>query len=54
MLEYFRYPAETAKWPGASLYHYLVDRISGTNQIQPLDDLVLLRANDLNLDGPSH
>ena len=41
--------AETTKKLGVSFYHYLVDRISGTNQIQPLADLVLLRANDLNL-----
>ena len=41
--------AETAKKLGVSFYHYLVDRISGTNQIQPLADLVSLRAIDLNL-----
>ena len=41
--------AETAKKLGVSFYHYLVDRISGTNQIQPLADLVSLRANELNL-----
>jgi len=41
--------AETAKKLGVSFYHYLVDRISGTNQIKPLADLVSLRANELNL-----
>ena len=41
--------AETAKKLGVSFYHYLVDRISGTNQIQPLADLVSLRAVELNL-----
>ncbi|MGA7874087.1 MAG: transposase [Desulfoferrobacter sp.] len=41
--------AETAKKLGVSFYRYLVDRISGTNQIQPLADLVSLRANELNL-----
>jgi len=41
--------AETAKKLGVSFYHYLVDRISGTNQIQPLAALVSLRANELNL-----
>ncbi|MCX6056473.1 MAG: hypothetical protein NTZ74_16485 [Chloroflexi bacterium] len=41
--------AETAKKLGVSFYHYLVDRISATNQIKPLADLVSLRANDLNL-----
>ncbi|MBW6472761.1 MAG: transposase [Anaerolineaceae bacterium] len=41
--------AETAKKLGVSFYQYLVDRISGTNQILPLADLVSLRANELNL-----
>jgi len=41
--------AETAKKLGVSFYHYLNDRISGTNQIQPLADLVSLRAFELNL-----
>jgi len=41
--------AETAKKLGVSFYHYLVDRISGTNQIKPLADLVSSRANELNL-----
>jgi len=41
--------AETAKKLGVSFYHYLNDRISGTYQIQPLADLVSLRAIDLNL-----
>jgi hypothetical protein len=41
--------SETAKKLGISFYHYLVDRISGTNQIQPLADLVSSRANELNL-----
>jgi len=41
--------AETAKKLGVSFYHYLNDRISGTNQIQPLADLVSLRAVELNL-----
>jgi hypothetical protein len=41
--------AETTKKLGLSFYHYLVDRISGTNQIKPLADLVSSRANELNL-----
>ena len=41
--------AETTKKLGVSFYHYLIDRISGTNQIQPLADLVSLRAIELNL-----
>jgi hypothetical protein len=41
--------AETTKKLGVSFYHYLNDRISGTNQIQPLADLVSLRAIELNL-----
>jgi hypothetical protein len=41
--------AETAKKLGVSFYDYLVDRISGTNQIKPLADLVSSRANELNL-----
>ena len=41
--------AETAKKLGVSFYRYLNDRISGTNQIQPLADLVSLRAIELNL-----
>jgi hypothetical protein len=41
--------AETAKKLSVSFYHYLNDRISGTNQIQPLADLVSLRAIELNL-----
>jgi hypothetical protein len=41
--------AETAKKLRVSFYRYLVDRISGTNQIQPLADLVSSRANELNL-----
>jgi hypothetical protein len=41
--------AETAKKLRVSFYHYLVDRISGTNQILPLADLVSLRASQLNL-----
>ena len=41
--------AETAKKLGVSFYHYLVDRISGTNQIQPLADLISSRAIELNL-----
>lgn len=41
--------AETVKKLGVSFYHYLVDRISGTNQIQPLADLVSSRAHELNL-----
>jgi hypothetical protein len=41
--------SETAKKLGVSFYHYLVDRISVTDQIQPLSDLVLKRAKDLNL-----
>ena len=41
--------AETTKKLGVSFYHYLFDRISGTDQIQPLADLVSLRAIELNL-----
>jgi len=41
--------AETSKKLGISFYHYIVDRISGANQIQPLADLVSLRAIELNL-----
>lgn len=41
--------AETAKKLGVSFHHYLIYRISGTNQIQPLADLVSLKANELNL-----
>jgi hypothetical protein len=41
--------AETAKKLGVSFYHYLVDRISDKNQIQPLANLVSSRAIDLNL-----
>jgi hypothetical protein len=41
--------AETAKKLGVSFYHYLSDRISGTNQIQPLAELVSSRAIELNL-----
>ena len=41
--------AETAKKLGVSFYHYLNDRISGVFQIQPLADLVSLRAIELNL-----
>jgi len=41
--------AETAKKLGVSFYRYLNDRISGTNQIQPLADLVSSRAIELNL-----
>ncbi len=41
--------AETSKKLGISFYHYLNDRISGTNQIQSLADLLSLRAIELNL-----
>jgi hypothetical protein len=41
--------AETAKKLGVSFYRYLIDRISGTNQIQPLADLISSRAIELNL-----
>jgi hypothetical protein len=41
--------AETAKKLGVSFYCYLNDRISGTNQIQPLADLVSVKAVELNL-----
>ena len=41
--------AETTKKLDLSFYHYLVDRISGKNQIPPLADLVSARANELNL-----
>jgi len=41
--------AETAKKLDLSFYHYLIDRVSGINQIQPLDELVMKRAKKLNL-----
>ena len=41
--------AETTKKLDVSFFHYLNDRISGTNQILPLADLVSLRAIELNL-----
>jgi len=41
--------SETAKKLGLSFYQYLADRISGSNQIPSLADLVSLRAQDLNL-----
>ena len=41
--------AETVKKLDVSFFHYLNDRISGTNQILPLADLVSLRAIELNL-----
>ena len=41
--------AETTKKLGVSFYHYLNDRISGTNHILPLADMVMIRAQALNL-----
>lgn len=41
--------SETAKKLGLSFYQYLVDRISGANQIPALADLVSLRAQEINL-----
>jgi hypothetical protein len=41
--------AATTKKLGVSFYHYIQDRISATNQIPPLADLVTQAAKDLNL-----
>ena len=41
--------AATAKKLDISFYHYIHDRISRTNQIPSLADLVSQRAKDLNL-----
>jgi hypothetical protein len=41
--------AATTKKLGISFYHYIQDRISATNQIPPLADLVSKAAKDLNL-----
>lgn len=42
--------AATNKKLGVSFYHYILDRISATNQIPPLADLVTKAAKDLHLD----
>jgi hypothetical protein len=39
----------TARKLGVNFYHYLHDRISGTNQIPPLAEIIAERASDLNL-----
>ena len=41
--------AATSKKLGISFYQYIYDRISGTNQIPPMADLVTKAAKDLNL-----
>lgn len=41
--------AATTKKLGVSFYHYIQDRISATNHIPPLADLVSKAAKDLNL-----
>lgn len=41
--------AETTKKLNVSFYRYLQDRISGLHQIPPLADLVIARADELNL-----
>jgi hypothetical protein len=41
--------AATSKKLGVSFYQYIHDRISGTNQIPPMADLVTKAAKDLNL-----
>jgi len=41
--------ADTARKLGISFYAYIRDRVSGTNQIPPMDFLVTKRARELNL-----
>jgi hypothetical protein len=41
--------ADTARKLGISFYAYIRDRVSGTNQIPPMDILVTKRARELNL-----
>jgi hypothetical protein len=41
--------AATTKQLGVSFYHYIHDRISGSQQIQPLDQIIDERAKELNL-----
>jgi hypothetical protein len=41
--------AATTKQLRVSFYQYIHDRISGTNQIPPLNELIDERAKDLNL-----
>jgi len=45
----FQALADTARKLGISFYAYIQDRISGLNQIPPLDTLVTQRARELNL-----
>jgi len=45
----FQTLADTARKLGISFYAYIQDRISGLNQIPPLDTLVSQRARELNL-----
>jgi hypothetical protein len=50
VLQYYELPLHNnASELGVSFNHHLIYRISGTNQIQPLADLVSLKANELNL-----
>jgi hypothetical protein len=41
--------AATSKKSGVSFYQYIHDRISGTNLIPPLADLVTIATKELNL-----
>jgi hypothetical protein len=41
--------AATTKKLGVSFYHYILDRVSATNHIPPLADLVSKAAKDLDL-----
>jgi hypothetical protein len=41
--------AATTKKLGVSFYHYIHDRISATNQLPPLADIIDEQAHDLNL-----
>ncbi len=41
--------AATTKKLGISFYHYIQDRVTETNQIPPLADLIDARAAELNL-----
>ena len=43
--------ADTARKLGISFYVYIRDRVSGTNQIPPMDILVTKRARELSLGG---
>jgi len=41
--------SETAKKLGVSFYHYILDRITGTNALPSLADLISQRAQSINL-----